>query len=61
LSALLTLQQEWLLDIARDYADLNKRFGEVIHDATEQGANGAGEVVAEAARTSKRDADRAAA
>lgn len=55
LSALLSLQQEWLLDIAHDYAELNKRFGEVLHDVTEHSVEGTTEIVAEASRNQKRE------
>jgi hypothetical protein len=66
ISAIVTLQQDWLLGIARDYAELNKRFGEVLHEMTEHGANGVSEAIAEAAGTKKtpkpeRPGERAAA
>jgi hypothetical protein len=50
LSALIALQHDWLMDAARDYAELNKRFGEVFHDVTEQTADHASELVADASR-----------
>lgn len=37
ISALITLQHDWLLDAARDYAELNKRFSDVLHGAAESG------------------------
>jgi len=55
LPALLSLQQDWFLDVARDYAELNKRFSDVLHDVTEQSVNGATDVVADAVRNQKRE------
>jgi hypothetical protein len=55
ISAFLSLQQDWFLDVARDYAELNKRFSDVLHDVTEQSVNGATDVVAEAVRNQKRE------
>lgn len=64
LSGFMSVQQDWLLDVARDYAELNKRFSEVFHDVTEHGIDGAVDAVTDTARTAKRDVppgDRAAA
>jgi len=51
--ALMALQHDWLMDIARDYAELNKRFGEVLREATEQSTAQAEEALSDAARKSK--------
>jgi hypothetical protein len=61
---LMTLQHDWLMDIARDYAELNKRFGEVLHEMTEQTAERASDMVADASRVAQKTeaaAERAAA
>jgi polysaccharide deacetylase 2 family uncharacterized protein YibQ len=61
-SQFLALQQDWLMDAARDYAELNKRFSEVLHDVTEQTAEHASDYMADASRLSqKAEADRVAA
>lgn len=39
-SDLITLQHNWLLDVARDYAELNKRFGEVLQEMAAHGVEG---------------------
>jgi hypothetical protein len=51
---LITLQHDWLMDIARDYAELNKRFGEVLHEMTEQTAERAADMVADASRATQK-------
>lgn len=56
ISALITLQHDWLLDVARDYAELNKRFSDVLHVAAEHGAETASELPVEAARSPKPEA-----
>lgn len=64
LSSFLTLQQGWLMDVARDYAELNKRCGEVFHEMTEQSVNQASELAADASRLQQKAenaAERAAA
>jgi hypothetical protein len=64
LPALMALQHEWFMDMAHDYAELNKRLGEALQEATEQSVEHVNEVVADAAtRTQKAEAanDRAAA
>ncbi len=53
ISALITLQHDWLMDIARDYADLNKRFGDVLHELTEHGADSVHDVTPGAALVGK--------
>jgi hypothetical protein len=61
---LVTLQHDWLMDIARDYAELNKRFGEVLQEMTEQTADHASDLVADASRVAQKTekaAERAAA
>jgi hypothetical protein len=60
-SSFLMLQQDWLMDFARDYAELNKRFGEVFHEMTEQSAEHASEMIAESARRAEQASDRVAA
>lgn len=54
ISTLITLQQDWLLDAARDYAELNKRFSDAIHDAAEQGTESANDIAVEATRAAPR-------
>jgi Phasin protein len=51
---LITLQHDWLMDIARAYAELNKRFGEVLHEMTEQTAERAADMVADASRATQK-------
>lgn len=61
---LITLQHDWLMDIARDYAELNKRFGEVLHEMTEQTTDHASDMMADASRVAQKTenaADRVAA
>jgi 2',3'-cyclic-nucleotide 2'-phosphodiesterase (5'-nucleotidase family) len=53
LSGLITLQQDWLMDAARDFAEFNKRFGEVLHEVAEHGVDNMNEVAADTARTQK--------
>jgi hypothetical protein len=48
------LQHDWLMDIARDYAELNKRFGEVLQEMTEQTADHASDLVADASRVAQK-------
>jgi hypothetical protein len=55
LSALITLQQEWLLEVARDYAELNRRLGNVLQEATEHGAEHALDPAQDAAQAAKRE------
>lgn len=56
ISAILTLQHDWLMDIARDYAELNKRFTEMLHDAAEQATEQQSEVVQDTGRIAKPEA-----
>jgi hypothetical protein len=37
-SEFMSLQRDWLVDAARDYVDLTKRFADVLHDAPHNGA-----------------------
>ncbi len=53
ISALIALQHDWLVDIARDYADLNKRFGDVLHELTDHGTNGVHDLTPGAALAKK--------
>lgn len=39
LSELVAIQHEWMMDIARDYAEMTQRFADVLRDASEH--NGA--------------------
>ena len=64
LSQFISLQHDWLMDVARDYAELNKRFGEVFHEMTEQSVEHASDMVADASRVQHKTqsaAERAAA
>ena len=54
ISQLIALQHDWLMDIARDYAELKKRFGEVLHEMTEQTAEHASDIVADASRAAQK-------
>ena len=54
ISQLIMLQHDWLMDIARDYAELNKRFGEVLHEMTEQTADHASDLVVDASRVAQK-------
>jgi len=38
-SGLLSVQQEWMLDFARDYAEHNKRFVDIMRGAAEDGGS----------------------
>lgn len=53
LSGFITLQQDWLLDVARDYAEFNKRFGELLQEVAEQGIDSGHSVMSDASRTQK--------
>jgi polysaccharide deacetylase 2 family uncharacterized protein YibQ len=53
LSGLITLQQDWLMDAARDFAEFNKRFGEVLHEVAEHGVDNMHELAADTVRTQK--------
>src|SRR5262249_46137621 len=53
LTGLVGVQHEWLVDIARDYAEESRRFGEVMRDIAAEGTNG----LAEAARQPMRKAE----
>jgi polysaccharide deacetylase 2 family uncharacterized protein YibQ len=53
LSGLITLQQDWLMDAARDFADFNKRFGEVLHEVAEHGVDNMHELATDTVRTQK--------
>jgi hypothetical protein len=37
ISDLVTLQHDWMMDIARDYAEMTKRFAEVLHELPQNG------------------------
>lgn len=60
LSQFIALQQDWLMDAARDYAELNKRFSEVLQEVTEQTADHANEMIADASRAAQQRAEAAA-
>ncbi|HUO92198.1 MAG TPA: phasin family protein [Rhizomicrobium sp.] len=59
LSQFIALQQDWLMDAARDYAELNKRFSEVLQEVTEQTADHANEMIADASRAAQQRAESA--
>jgi len=60
-SGLITLQQDLFLDFARDYAEFNKRFGELLQEMADHNIeNGIG-MTAQAAHAAKTAAERAAA
>ncbi|HTT82045.1 MAG TPA: hypothetical protein VMF67_01040 [Rhizomicrobium sp.] len=39
ISDLLAIQQEWMINVARDYADQTRRFAELMRDMTENGTS----------------------
>jgi len=53
LSGLISLQQDWMMDAARDFAEFNKRFGEVLHDVAEHGVDNMHDLSAETVRAQK--------
>jgi 4-alpha-glucanotransferase len=53
-SQFLNLQHDWLMEFARDYAEFNKRFSDVWHEATEQSVERASDMVADASRASQK-------
>jgi hypothetical protein len=60
-SGFITLQQDWLLDFARDYAEFNKRFGELLQEMADHRVENGHDMINQAVHTSKTVADRAAA
>lgn len=42
MSEMLVLQHEWMMDFARDYAELTKRVTEMLHDLPKAATNGDG-------------------
>jgi hypothetical protein len=64
ISDLLSVQQEWMLNFARDYVEQTKRFGELVRDLAQDGtanvSNAASEV-AERGRSAAEDETRHAA
>jgi hypothetical protein len=46
LTGLLSVQHDWLVDIARDYAEESRRFGDVMRDIAQEGTNGLADVAA---------------
>jgi hypothetical protein len=41
---LMTVQQEFLMELARDYADQTQRFADIVRELTEEGAHGMADV-----------------
>lgn len=62
-AGLITMQQDWLLDIARDYAEFNKRWGELLQEVAEHGMENGHGLMAETIHNAPKTAhgDRAAA
>jgi len=54
ISQLIALQHDWLMDAAKDYAEFNKRFGEVLQEVTEQSVDHASDLAADASRLAKK-------
>lgn len=40
ISEILVLQHDWMVDVARDYAELTKRVTDVLHDLPKAASNG---------------------
>jgi hypothetical protein len=40
LTGLVAVQHDWLVDVARDYAEEGRRFGDVMRDIAAESANG---------------------
>jgi hypothetical protein len=53
LAGFFTVQQDWLADMAHDYAEFNKRCGELFQETAEHGVEQAQERTAESARQAK--------
>jgi hypothetical protein len=49
ISDLLVLQQEWMIDFARDYAEQTKRFAELMRDLAEDGSASLSRISSESA------------
>ncbi len=53
LSGLISLQQDWMMDAARDFAEFNRRFGEVLHEVAEHGVENMHDLTTDAVRAQK--------
>ena len=54
LSGLISVQHDWLVDAARDYAEESRRFSDVMREIAAERANGMAEVAAHAASAGER-------
>jgi hypothetical protein len=57
-SGLLSVQQEWMLDFARDYAEHGKRVVDIMRGAGEDGASRVTEASSEIARHARKESFR---
>ena len=53
-TGVMAVQQEWLMDIARDYADQTKRFAELMRELAEDGTAGLTEATADIAERARK-------
>jgi hypothetical protein len=58
ISGLISVQQEWMLDFARDYAEHSKRFAEIMRGAAEDGASRVTEASSQMARHARNESHR---
>ncbi|HEX4080947.1 MAG TPA: hypothetical protein VHX61_18950 [Rhizomicrobium sp.] len=58
ISGLFSVQQEWMLDFARDYSEHSKRFAEIMRGLAEDGASRVTEASSEMARLARNESHR---
>jgi hypothetical protein len=56
-SGVMAVQQEWLIDIARDYAEQTKRFAELMRELAEDGTAGLAEAAVGVAERVRRESE----
>lgn len=63
MAGLISLQQDWFMDAARDFAEFNKRCGEALHEVAEHGIENMQDFATDAVHHTQKSAmgDRAAA
>lgn len=57
ISGLLTIQQEWMVDFARDYAEQTKRVAELMRDLAEDGASSFSNATTEISERGRNEAE----
>lgn len=57
ISGLLAIQQEWMVDFARDYAEQTRRLGELMQELAENGASNLSTVSSDIAERGHNEAD----